>query len=233
MKTTIQVAVLLLALLANFHEVRSTTLAKAAVARVVGGLFRGGARSGTRGDASAVSGETTAPGPPPPSAPPPLESAPVTVLDSSFVETTAPSIAFVPSVTTIVCPGDESLAGAIKAAILAEDISLVAALLSCSDDAAVLALGFVFSGDERALAFIRTEQREGDPDVVTMKAIATSSVNSEAFGKLAKMMRLAVGPYGGSTPEDQAKLEADLVELLSDADGMRAIIAADPATETL
>lgn len=112
----------------------------------------------------------------------------------------------------------------LRSAVLSSDVSDASTILTESDEIDELALGFQFDSVIRNVTLNKSEDRSQDPDVVAIKAIATSAVESTDAEKLAIVMAESTGEVNGL-------LVLELMELLEDTSLMRAIISADPLTE--
>lgn len=79
------------------------------------------------------------------------------------------------------------------------DVDDVAHILSDSTDTLELSAGFQFMEDQRSKAISKTSDRNNDGDVVALKAIAKSVLDSGDTYKLARVMWWAIYPYGELT----------------------------------
>lgn len=81
--------------------------------------------------------------------------------------------------------------------VLDKDVPGVATQLESSNDVNALAEGLRYPPERREELLKKTEQREGDTDVVTIKAVAQAVLSSREYYKLAQVLTVAVYPEGG------------------------------------
>lgn len=84
-------------------------------------------------------------------------------------------------------------------AVLDGDISGVSTQLQSSDNVYALAEGLRFPSDRRNELLTKTGDRQGDPDVVTLKAVAKAALSSRQYYELSRVLTIAVYPEGWST----------------------------------
>ncbi|GMH38072.1 hypothetical protein BSKO_05956 [Bryopsis sp. KO-2023] len=135
--------------------------------------------------------------------------------DRSSVESTSES-----------CPDIGSdVTEALKAAVLNMDINCAGDILSESGDIWGLAKGFRFDPEKKNELLAKTEDRNEDPDVIVMKAISKSALDTRDAAKLAAVMVVST-----LDRRDDA-LEKALQGDLSDLELMSAILNADANKE--
>ncbi|GMH37927.1 hypothetical protein BSKO_05811 [Bryopsis sp. KO-2023] len=85
----------------------------------------------------------------------------------------------------------------LREAVRSGDFNRVAALLNENNDVSGLAKGFTFSPQDRGIDLARTPERLRDGDVVTMKGIAKSALDTGQARKLARIVAKSIFPGQG------------------------------------
>lgn len=80
--------------------------------------------------------------------------------------------------------------------IVWSDVDDVAHILSHSNGPQELAAGFQYPEEERSRFTVKTSDRNNDADVVALKAIAKSVLDSGDTYKLARVMWWSIYPFG-------------------------------------
>lgn len=139
--------------------------------------------------------------------------------------------------------------------ILDGDVAMATSLLTVSKDVHALAAGLRFPEGDTSQFNIMTTERTGDPDVVTIKAIASASLrvgdcgwvsssaddqtvsNPQVLGilKLSKVLIIAITPESGVFPEDvnQFELQVNIINMLADRAFMQQIVDDNPLASLL
>lgn len=115
---------------------------------------------------------------------------------------------------------------ALNEAIMNLDIAKASAILSTFDDINALAEGLRFDDLWREKLLMKTPDRQ-DGDVITMKAIAQSVLDTNNTNKLASVMTVS------TLFRHDNILEAELRNVLGDLELQRAILFADPTRQFL
>ncbi|GMH37991.1 hypothetical protein BSKO_05875 [Bryopsis sp. KO-2023] len=106
-----------------------------------------------------------------------------------------------------------------------DDVNEVANVLDSTTDVEALAEGFRFDSNEREVVLEKSDNRDEDPDVIAVKGIAKSALDTGDVEKLAAVMVLS------ALQKRDAGVEAELVKILSDRELMRAVLNADADKE--
>ncbi|GMH37921.1 hypothetical protein BSKO_05805 [Bryopsis sp. KO-2023] len=90
----------------------------------------------------------------------------------------------------------------LREAVRSGDFNQVAALLNENNDVSGLAKGFRFSPQDRGMDLARTPERLRDGDVVTMKGVSKSGLDTGQARKLARIVAKSIFPGQGALSQD-------------------------------
>ncbi|GMH38003.1 hypothetical protein BSKO_05887 [Bryopsis sp. KO-2023] len=122
-------------------------------------------------------------------------------------------------------PANGEVSRTLRHSVLDADINNASLIISSNQDVEALAEGLQFEAELRGQTLLKSSDRFTDSDVVAIKAIAKSALDTEEVFKLATVM---VTSTIGTHDEN---LVSEFIRLLSDRQLMTAILFADPVTE--